>query len=1250
MKKLVSTLLALSIILGTLFTGMSVAVSAATFAPVVKEYPQPEERAYPMSEYDCIPNYRGYGNHLPAYDKASIVKEGVDGSYALKIEGEGKEVQSVIKIGTATKALVSGTEYTLEMKMKRNIDFDAEDYGDITPYVGMGVTFSAGSDSLMDYMFFSETGEYETFQYTFTPEIAEDTDYWCHILLDYCLPEGVELCIDDINIFTTDAPDVNLFNLKRETLGSNLGSFDWMVTTPVEDEIIDGSVYTVNPLTTYGITADYVSIAEDKGVKGSAAMKIGPTSGKKNFFWQFAVEGTKYGGDTSDSFYEGKTVRVAFTAKKVGTVSDFSAKFYKSGSWKTHVMIATELTDDWVRYETDITFTSYDMYLNGSNYRGGHNRLVFESNVAADSCIYIDNIEVYAEVDNFTTNGCTLGGFDTFLYANNPATETVYEGVTYEPYNMSTYAMTDEFTDSGWGGTRTVEEGQVVISESGEGVNGSYALKLNGAGDAKEFAISLGKETFKPNTKYMVKMKTKASANGAVTQFNAGISRRWQWISNRWAGWGLQLENAEGLSDFTTNWNELTFFATTNEDAIGNFRRLHLLIGVAEGETLYLDDIEIYEVGGDGVNLFPQGTFGRISGVEAIDAGDEVGLSTPKYVDNGTVGINTDGFEAKAFPTSLALSGKHVFAAGFNANNAINGRVIFENTAIDTGKTYKVKFSALLVGEVTNFTVNMKDGNAAANEDGTIVPTVTLLNRKSVITTGAGTGKIEKNLASENWQDYEFIFTDEYTGLNGFTWPFLCIYVKAEIGAGVLLDNVSITEVDGTDDDKPNLFNDAGFEKEKVAEADFSSTKFWSGNDASDMTFMDNTDKTIGFYNTSYKENSDIFKNVVAENTEFSYGKTIIIDTSNMSLARYEAEQAVAAGKEIWIGLNSRISSNNAVVADYQDKIKDIANLVQGIAGDAFQGFYFDEPHYNFESNEKFAEVTKYLRETYKKRVFAMLKHDSFTTTTAKVTVTEDAFKYVTDIGYWNYSISGMQNRVNMFAENALPNINENARVWIAPLMGTHVTKDSEGNITENIDTEEETMQIFNTMLAGVKSDARFGGIMLYSLTDSNGYNLHKFNEEGVAEYNNFRNLLVAIADEFAGEGVLAGDLNEDGVLITDGNVVIGDYAKIDVYTANSAVVVLDGEEDLGVEAMLDKTGLTVKISALTSDAVKEVKIAVVGDPNGDGVSDMRDLVRMKKLAVDVDAPACELAAAGTTKAVGVQATHLSAFRATLIG
>ncbi len=1252
MKKLISTLLAISLILSTLFTGMSLAVSAATYAPVPLQ-PEGEYIPYPITAYDAVSNYKGYGNHLPQYEFASIAEGGVDGSYALKIEGEGKDVESYITIGSGTNALAADTEYILEMDIKRDFEIANED---MLTYLDFGVN-SAWTNKMEECYFDADVNEFETLTFAFTPHLNKDNvTGWCHLALLYNIPEGGAIYIDNIKIYQEGKENINLFDRFNKT-GVARGTFDnWMKTSPVVEDKVDNSLYNSKLLSDYGITANYVSLTNE-GINGSTVLKVGPTSGTKEFQCTFANEAPKYHTD-SDYFASGKTIRVSFKAKKVGTVKDFRFVFYKTGAWVQHTLVGTELTDEWVKYEADITFNDADLYYHSQSdtWRSGNNRWLIAANVAADSAVYIDDIEFRGAVDDYKINVYPEGSFDEFLYAKNPVDNTALEGVTYEAYNRDIYYFisTSKDEETGevvenhewsnfWAPDLIPADDEVVISDAGEGVRGSYALKISGVGAERQFALKIGYDTLQPLTKYKVKFKARTSDAAGLTKFDMGISRRWKWQGN--VTLAISLADENGIDVIDTNWNEFTTYITTSSDGAGTYRFVYFNYALAEGTNLYIDDIEITKADGDGVNLFPQGSFGRVSTVSEIET-DAKGY-----------------FEAKehkitsgAFATSLAKTGDYVCALGLDPETSTYGRVLFELPGLNAGKTYKVKFSALMVGEVSLFDINMKDNMAADIENGPVCKHK-ILSRQSL----RGNTRHYSNYkvyGSENWQTYEFTFTDEYIKGNEFTWPYFEIYVKSEIGAGVLLEDVSICEIGENGIYGPNIFECAGFEAMEIAEADFSSNKFW-GTDATDFSFMNNIPKNLGLYGLSTDEDTDIYDAVLSENSGFDYANTVIIETRNINVTKYEIERALELDKEIWIALNSAISKKdpeteeNYIVSDYQTIVSDFANLAQGIAGDNFQGFYFDEPHYHFESNDRFAEVTEHLRTTYRKRIFAMLKHDSFTSSNVNVTVSPETFAYVTDIGYWNYQYTGMNDRINGFNE-AAKSFNSNARLWIAPLLGnktvTKENKDGSIEIIEEIDTEEEVLQIFNGMLEGVKVNDNFGGIMLYSLVDTDGYKFHKLDENGKAEYNNYRNILVSIADEFANGKVLAENLNEDGVLTVTEETKLSSLASAQTYLYLDTISVFDGETDLGIDGVLNKTGLKISVTPLTSDDIVEVKVAFKGDVNCDGSINLKDLIRMKKISSGFDAEDEQFAAAGATRAVGIQAVNMTNFRNQLVG
>lgn len=260
-----------------------------------------------------------------------------------------------------------------------------------------------------------------------------------------------------------------------------------------------------------------------------------------------------------------------------------------------------------------------------------------------------------------------------------------------------------------------------------------------------------------------------------------------------------------------------------------------------------------------------------------------------------------------------------------------------------------------------------------------------------------------------------------------------------------------------------------------------------------------------------------------------------------------------------------------------------------------------------------------------------MTKHDMFGTE-ANVTLDAESHAYVTDVGYWNYQLEGIEERITGF-HTAASKLDNNVRKWICPLLGAK----------NDALTEEQTMQIFTAMLESAKTIPGFGGIMLYSLGDSDGYKLLNTNDEGVAEYNNYRNLLLAVAEDF---GTPFASFDKQPLNINGENVIILDSA---VSAADAAA--LFGTYGIEIDAENVSTCANVTVNALTSDATRSYTVAVVNDVNGDGSINVKDIVRMKKIASgNVSGTAAEYAAAGTTASEGIGSSELVDMRKVLLG
>ena len=1361
MKKLLATLLALSLILGSLFTGM-VSVSAATFTPVVSEDTENYGLVpYPMDTYAAVVNYKGYGNQLADYPYASIDKIGVDGTNGLKIEGEGKDIESYIRLGNGANFLDPATKYVLEFQVKSTVNLDETEEG----YLEYGV-FSAWKSDNREVYSFEEANVWETVSYTFVPSVNDSgVTGHCHVALLYNIPVGETLYFDNFALYSvtetkdesgnvtssTVNSDVNLFDRvksgsKFQTngyAGSNRGSFDCYEASSVIETPIDGTAvpiaktdipafdFTKYPYIPSHTSFDsIISINAGDGVNGTAGMKFATTGGAiKSVHLGLGEEGEQYGTKAQYFAYD-KTFYLSFKAKKVGTVSDFSIDLFRvSGS--TNKFIAVELTDEWVEYKAAITVTKADCYISGTSYRVGVSNLIVNCNVADGSYLYIDDIELCRK--DLPANVLYWGDFDKYIL--DSVDDSALEGVTYEPYPLY-YSTKGTYNDnaavspsSNAAGTIPVTDGHLSVSELGEGVRDSYAMVLTGTGSEVINSAVIGQDTILYGNTYEVSFKAKTSENAMLTKLNVGMKQRWSWnaftnstnnnITNY--SWtynqnhnnvvlGLTFADETGVKDITTDWQEFTFRITPNLHNDDSYMALYLNYILNEGEKLYIDDVEIYEVGGDGVNLFPNGTFGRIKSVEAIDAGDEIGLYSAKWLDeydyyeytyetdeqgnenqyavcshkedtcdcitdeNGVKFVILDGnkvvvteggkkyctsktlvtdyhFNAYAMPSSLALSGKHVLAAGGLDNNSqpVNGRVGFEMTGIAPGKTYKVSFSLLLFGEISfaatgkdsELTVNISDGGEGTEK-------AVLVTRKSGIATGAGS-KRYLEYGSELWQDYEFYFTSEAESIK--SWPSFIFRMKGAAGSGFLLDNVSVQQVLPDGSLAGNQFYCEGFEIPETPDADFSSNKFW-GTDVSDLSFMNELPFAIDVMGVTSTQRPDMYADIMRDDSDFAFANTVIINNSALDVIRYEAEVANKLGKEIWINADIFASEKGALsTGNWKELLTAAANIVQNIAGDNFQGFYFDEPHYHYASNEEFVTVTKFLRETFKKRVFAMNKHDSFNLEgNANVKITPESHAYVTDVGYWNYSLDGIQTRVDGF-NTAYARLNKDTRAWFACLLGSEPTYNEDGSVNEDsINTEAEVIEIFNTMLAGINGNDSFGGIMLYSTGATNGYDEIKLGEDGKAEYNTYRNILVSLAAEEKGE-VIGTDgfvANADGILTVSSAKTVADIiaAYNAVYTN---VQIKDGEAVLEATDSINKTGLEIFVDSKMGKALSTA-IAYENDVNGDADTNVLDLVRLKKIAGGLEATAAQYAAAGSTVAEGIDADNLTQYRQFLLG
>lgn len=1224
MKKILATILAISLVLGTLFTGMGAVVSAETAntGMSVDDVGKRIMVPYVETDFDAVSNF-GTQYRISNIDDISITQSGVGGSYGLEINGTGALTNFHLEIDDGVSNLKADTVYIFELKMKsvgavNNLSLGLR--GGHSGKWGGAWQINNGSAEISDW----KTYTYEV-DNACAANVTPTSDAWEAFMIQVKAPIGSTVYIDDCKIYEKDdANKVNVFERGSfEVVSYSEGDKNAMVKYEKEDYNCVINFGEANRIA----NKDNITI-EKCGRDGSYGLKLIGTGVGESFILGF--------GNHTNFLTNGKTYVFQLDIKSEGVVPNlriglrggYAESF---GSWKRNGY--TSVITDWTTYSQEIDNTYAGETVPSQVWEG----IRVEWKAEADTAVYIDNIKVYAKDDPTETNILSNGTFEiSSQYASEPAGEEVSGKYTYDPRDISNYRMQVGVNEDGtlnwgdWDANGGIGDSELVaISEAGEGFDGSYALKITGDDAAHKFALSNGISGFESSTPYIIRFKAKlGSESDEVFHFSGGLMRRWDWATPETA---IAFEDYDNnVSELTTSWTEYAAVVTTDANFTGNYNYVYFSYDMTEGSVLYIDDIEVIkadtEAGlSDGVNRFTKGTFDvQSEAVDVIGTPADITIS-PKYYTNWAAeptlqeGSNVDGFYAGVIAVDHAPDGENVLKVGYDDAD-YNGRIWYELGYIRPAKTYHVEFWVLPFGNITSASINISDNdpyNEATQE--AHPPESTKIYTYS-----------SSDYLPKVWTKVSIDYTDTTTATGvSYRWAGMDIGVRGAAGSGILIDNVSIRETAVLGEDAPNLFKDASFEAVVAPTVTWNDTFY--GETATDYSFMDDISNEIAILGGSIKNNVDIFTDVLKEDGDFSYNNTYLIDTNNIYVAVFEAKYAVSQGKSVWLSANTLASSNAALREDWQTRITDIAAFIQDAVGDAFQGFYFDEPHLHFASNDEFITITKYIRETLKKRVFSMTKHDMFAgepSENCPVKVTAESHAYVTDIGYWNYQLEGMETRIAGF-RTAAEKLDGNVRKWICALYGRE----------NDAETEEQTMQIFNSMLNGAKDLEGFGGIMLYSLGDTEGYALHKLDENGVAQYNNYRNLLLAVADDFAdGHSAFeAENLNEDGVLV------------VSSFDADAIKAALSYAGEVTISEV--KTGASIIVEALTSTATASYLIAVENDVNGDGDVSILDLIRMKKLSAGaVEGDASQYAAAGTTVAAGITAVELGDMRTVLLG
>ncbi len=265
------------------------------------------------------------------------------------------------------------------------------------------------------------------------------------------------------------------------------------------------------------------------------------------------------------------------------------------------------------------------------------------------------------------------------------------------------------------------------------------------------------------------------------------------------------------------------------------------------------------------------------------------------------------------------------------------------------------------------------------------------------------------------------------------------------------------------------------------------------------FSWMQNVEKEYGAYGISLYRDPELFYEVL-NNPDYSYFNTFLLPGNNLELTLKTAQELVNKNKKMWLEVNELISfksyggqpvPSGNIMADWQSVLTEWATEIRAVAGENFQGFYFDEPSYYYNSRD-FTRITKYMRETFKLRTFAChcsvaymtpynRKRDIIGYSPAPndpMVINAQNHKYVTDVAWWRYGSVRDYGDIDVsFNEwsKAMSLLDKNTRKWYVPAIGAYYW-----------DTlETDTLDIQYTMFKNNASLEGFGGIMHYTMSPS---------------------------------------------------------------------------------------------------------------------------------------------------------------------
>ena len=719
--------------------------------------------------------------------------EGVRGSYAMQIGSMDTTANTVYFQASGTSIIDKNTEYVVEMKIrKKQGNFDNLKIG-FFGYntTGANYSFVVSDDEV--------SSEWQCYRWN---HVTTSSSGWKFLEITYTAANGVILQFDDIKIYKANDTEKTPVAFQNGLAAD--ATFDTSVSYEKNYEIIDfdNSVdsdveYKAFDFIPHRASNDEmhsapVISAAGEGVRGSYAMQIGSMDITANSVRFQSASRTAI--EPSTEYVIELKVR-----RKAGSVNTFNVGFHESGIGSEYSLVIPNsvLSDEWQCFRWKHTTNE-----NNSNWK------YFEISYYAPEgvIIQIDDINIYRADDDTHKLIAFQDGMDSnavfetkrIPFTSTPVTSIKDTVTKYVPVNFYDW---ENVTDTSIAGkfpsgyifkNNSRNAVRPRLSAYGEGFNGTYAMVVGGEGvkvtDQYQVRFSFpASNVLAANTEYTFKVKLKR-VQGAVDSFKIGFIE-----SGSTAHYSLDILNSE----LSSEWTEYTWNYTTDNTCSGstvwNYVAISYVATSNEGATVLVDDLVIYPTQyGESRKIFSMGAFEyKDLGQEKINFTENSPQDCVPTFRKSTASDKNGGQPPRVVECD-AHTGKYALALGFN-EYATDSVYTVSLLPTKPGGTYRISFWVKVQGEVDGAYIGFMDsfqkykfygGNYSFNQ-----------------------------YEYGKWQKVEFIYTDTATISTARGYRYFMAMLTAPAGSGILIDDVSITDV-SLGKDAINLIECGNFEKE----------------------------------------------------------------------------------------------------------------------------------------------------------------------------------------------------------------------------------------------------------------------------------------------------------------------------------------------------------------------------------------------------------------------------------------------------